>query len=99
MRSMRTYRQLFALITLFCLFFELCEPSTNFIRTSPSNAKQEQCQDHGPSLKNFETHAAQIAVSYYFEFKPVYTPTYFNCESDTFCGGYIRSIFQPPKAA
>lgn len=115
---MRSYRQLFALITLFCLLFELCEPSTNFIRTSVSTQKQERVlkiqfhadgstqdqdqgaeHDHGPNLKNFETHVAQIAASFQFEFTAYYVPTYNSLYKDVLRGGYSKPIFQPPKAA
>ncbi|MBS1972263.1 MAG: hypothetical protein JSU04_18300 [Bdellovibrionales bacterium] len=96
---MRISRQILALITLFCLFFELCEPSTNFIRTSPVSQQQQQDHDHGPSLKSMETHAAQIVVSFHFEFTPVYDIVYFSHIQSIDLDEYSNSIFQPPKAA
>jgi hypothetical protein len=97
---MRISRQILALITLFCLFFELCEPSTNFIRTPPvSQHQQQQDHDHGPSFKSMETHAAQIVVSFHFEFTPIYQTVYFSQPENVLPDEYSQSIFQPPKSA
>lgn len=93
---MRKYRYLIALITFLCLFFELCEPSTNFIRTGPSPHKHHNLpfDFHGDSAP---THAAQVALPIRYDFKPFYAVIYNDHFQQPESSGYLDRIFQPPK--